>query len=78
MEKKICALELATYLVRLGWNVYVSCSSYVDLSIHLDVHQIPQLQKALISVFDVYDFTFDFIDRSDLEIGYFVCRCKFE
>lgn len=77
MEKKICALELASYLVRLDWTVYVSCSSYVEVDIHLDVIDVTKLRRTLKFVADIYHFTFDFTDRSDLELDFYVCHCRF-
>lgn len=78
MEKKICALELASYLVRLGWTVYVSCSSYVDVSIHLDSLDVPKLQQILNYLREVYHFDYEFEDRSDVCPKFYVCYCRFE
>ena len=77
MDKKICALELATYLVRQKWSVYVSCSSLVDVSIHLDYLEVPKLQQILNSLKELYDFTFKFEDCSDLSSQFYVCYCRF-
>ena len=78
MEKKICALELASYLVRLDYVVYVSCSTYVEVEIRLYSLDVPKLQQVLNSILDVYHFTYEFLDRSDLLPESYVCRCSFK
>lgn len=78
MEKKILALELGSFLVRLNLSVLVSCFNTVDVSIRLDSTDVSKLQQILNSIQEAYCFNYEFVDCSDLEAETCVCHCYFK
>lgn len=76
MSERILALSLAQHLVLDGWTVYVSCSNWVDVTIHLNGDDTVRLGIVLDSVSSTYHFDYEFLLRSDIAPDFYVCRCN--
>lgn len=76
MEKKLLALSLAQYLVINDFVVFVSCSHFVDVSVHLDSSDVTRLQKILEQIRRIYRFNYSLNPMYGNNYS-FVCHCTF-